>query len=116
MTGKAVRLALAAALIGSAGIGLSSASSAQADTQCNQGINAGIIGDNATVGYGTYYAWCHPNGGTVSMRLALICPDGPPAPWSISATASGSGNGTIYTDEVSCWLGQTAQSAQIIHG
>ncbi|HEX6524023.1 MAG TPA: hypothetical protein VF070_29080 [Streptosporangiaceae bacterium] len=80
------------------------AQAAHANTSCQNdqyssedNPNSGVI----QTGNG-YFGWCHANGDTVRYYLELICP----LQGSVnSPVASGTGDVSVYTTTVSCWLG-----------
>jgi hypothetical protein len=106
MRQRTLGLVFAAMLATTAGFTALSVSPASASIVCQYG-QYGVSGD----GWATYWGWCHPNGQSIHFRLAVVCPYGG---GGVTAEATGSGYGTVYTESETCWLGQSATSTTIV--
>ena len=102
---------LAIALLSATSFTALSTSAAYANTSCDPDFahNAGVASDGGS----TYWGWCHPNGGSVRYRLSVLCPNGG---GGTTSWASGSGDGTIYTNSETCWFGQSATATGLENG
>jgi hypothetical protein len=109
---RSVKL-LAAAALAAAGFAAVPVSGALANTNCGDAQyptgHSGIV----AVGSSTYYGWCNAGGGYVHFRMIVTCPNGG---GGTTAWASGSGNVTVYTQEETCWFGQSANEVYLVDG
>ena len=105
---------LAAALVVAAtGIISIPASATVSDTKvaCVNGQNAGYSNGG---GGSTYWGWCHPTSGQyVRFKVEIGCQAGG---GGTTDWASGSGDGTVFTEGETCWFGGVITSFAITNG